>query len=530
MSTPLWGDFTALRIRHLRRFGIELPEVLVGGTPCQSFSIAGRRGGLDDERGQLAFDFVRLADAIDAARQREGRPPCIFVWENVPGILSQKENPFGAILGRMAGSGAALVPPGDGRWTHSGMVVGPARAVCWRILDAQYFAVAQRRARLFVVGYSCPSEIDPQAVLWEHAHGRRDSAPRREAGQELAPTITSRPGSSSLGTHAEFYGGLVAEEVSPPVNPGSRGSGDLELAGGLVAHDVAPTVTGRRRDAGGVTPGTDFDIDGGVVAHEVAPPIAARPARSGGLGTDADLDGALVAHTLRASGHDASEDGSGRGTPLVAEKVDEQENLAPPVRSGPAGQPTIAFETFGGSAMTMHEDLSPPVRTRNLPSVAFSMERTNDSEEELTPALRSQRSGPLAVAQQWVVRRLIPLECERLFGMPDSWTAIRGSSDSSRYTALGDSMAVPVMRWIGERIIRARAGRPFTYLSVCSGIEAATLAWCPLGCDPVLYSETARFSRRVLETRLAARPLSPDTAYRSRRWQVIAIPSQTDSS
>ena len=129
---------------------------------------------------------------------------------------------------------------------------------------------------------------------------------------------------------------------------------------------------------------------------------------------------------------------------------------------------------------------------------------------DAAPALRTAGGGSsqAMVTDGYRVRRLTPRECERLMGMPDDWTAIDGASDSARYTAIGNAMAVPVLGWIGERILQARGGRPFRYLSVCSGVEALTLAWAPLGCVPVLVSEIARFPRRVLERRLGAVPLS----------------------
>ena len=119
---------------------VEAPDILVGGTPCQAFSVAGLRGSLADERGNLTLVLIRILDAIDFIRTRNGQPPCILVWENVPGVLNTKDNAFGCFLGGLAGESLPLEPAGK-KWTNAGAVFGPAREIAWRILDAQYFRV-----------------------------------------------------------------------------------------------------------------------------------------------------------------------------------------------------------------------------------------------------------------------------------------------------------------------------------------------------------------------------------------------------
>ena len=133
-DVPLHGDFTRLRDEAW----IGAADVLVGGTPCQAFSVAGKRASLSDDRGNLTLEFVRLADAIDDVRRLEGRDPSVLVWENVPGVLSVKDNAFGCLLAALVGEDAPIVPPG-GKWTHAGVVAGPQRQAAWRTLDAQYF-------------------------------------------------------------------------------------------------------------------------------------------------------------------------------------------------------------------------------------------------------------------------------------------------------------------------------------------------------------------------------------------------------
>ena len=188
-DTPNLGDMTTIARRVLVG-EVEAPELLVGGTPCQAFSVAGLREGLADDRGALTIKYVELADAIDFIRRRRGEPEAVIVWENVPGVLSSKDNAFGCFLGALAGEDCELQPAGK-KWTNVGCVFGPTRAVAWRVLDAQYFGVAQRRRRVFVVA-SARKGFDPAAVLFEFDGLRRDTAQRRATQQSLHPTLTAR--------------------------------------------------------------------------------------------------------------------------------------------------------------------------------------------------------------------------------------------------------------------------------------------------------------------------------------------------
>jgi len=177
------GDMT--QIKDMLSLGIlKAPDVLVGGTPCQAFSVAGARKGLSDERGQLTIEYVRLLDVLDTERRESGKPEAVCVWENVPGVLSSKDNAFGCFLGALAGEDDQLQPSGK-RWSNAGCVYGPQRAVAWRVIDAQYFGLAQRRKRVFVVA-SARSGFDPTEVLFESEGVRRDIAPIRQTREEVA--------------------------------------------------------------------------------------------------------------------------------------------------------------------------------------------------------------------------------------------------------------------------------------------------------------------------------------------------------
>lgn len=205
---PNLGDITADDfIERARRAGGL--DIIVGGTPCQSFSISGLRKGLEDPRGNLTLRFVEIADAVG----HDGAPVDAVFWENVPGVLSDKTNGFGSLLAGLVGEDSAIPAPRGG-WTNAGLVAGPTRTAAWRVLDAQGF-VAQRRRRVFVVAARHGSRISPSGVLFEteadalrslgdraytgplfpEREGvRRDTAAGGSAGQVVAALTASRVG------------------------------------------------------------------------------------------------------------------------------------------------------------------------------------------------------------------------------------------------------------------------------------------------------------------------------------------------
>lgn len=197
---------------------VEAPDVLVGGTPCQAFSVAGLRQSLEDDRGQLSITYIHILDAMDAVRDE----PAVCVWENVPGVLSTKDNAFGCFLAGLVGEELPLQPSGK-RWPDAGVVYGPERTAAWRVLDAQYFGLAQRRRRVFVVA-SAREGFDPAAVLFECEGVRRDTPPSREAGEAVAAYTPSsinayREWPGTLRASGGDYGGGAVKDYSacPPV-------------------------------------------------------------------------------------------------------------------------------------------------------------------------------------------------------------------------------------------------------------------------------------------------------------------------
>jgi len=326
-DVPLHGDFTTIEAGQY-----DAIDLLVGGTPCQSFSVAGLRKGMADPRGNLALVYLAIVDQF--------RPEWL-VWENVPGVLSSSGGrDFGAFLGGLAELGYEFA---------------------YRVLDAQYFGVPQRRRRVFVVGCAGGLTNRAAAVLFERACLRGDPAPSREAGARVAAALARGADSGGKGGYA---GRRQEDNVNVVIAMDCQRGGpddNAAQAGHLVAY--APDIS--------------------------RPLCSPRPGAGGAYRSDLEVE-TFVAHSLRADGFDASEDGTGRGTPIVP--------------------------------------------------VSYTLRRDPGM-------VASERTG---------VRRLTPRECERLQGFPDDWTLVpyRGSlaKDSPRYKAIGNSMAVPVMRWLGQRI------------------------------------------------------------------------------
>lgn len=420
-EVPNLGDMTQIATEVLTG-AVDAPDVLVGGTPCQAFSVAGMRAGLQDARGKLTIEFVRLADAIDHVRAARGKQPSITVWENVPGVLSDRGNAFGCFLGALAGEDCELQPSGK-RWTDAGCVYGPKRAIAWRVLDAQYFGLAQRRRRVFVVA-SAREGLDPASVLFEREGVRRDTPPRRGEGQDAAAgTLRSTQGGSDV-DHARA-GHLQPVVGTLNANGKAAGSATHQDAesGLLVVHGTQdPDVRLDQAHTLGRNNGMENALlafsckDHGADAGQIAPTLRAM----GHSGSHANAGGQVavcvtgdIAHTLKAEGFDASEDGTGRGQPIVA-----------------------------------------------------ALRGISDYGDGL-PCLRAKggdaSGGSEALVSSSAVRRLTPTECERLQGFPDGYTLVpyrnKEAADGPRYKALGNSMAVPVMRFIGQRIAEVLAAQ-----------------------------------------------------------------------
>ncbi|MEY0558034.1 phage N-6-adenine-methyltransferase [Providencia rettgeri] len=357
------GDMTTIADK-LKVGEVTAPDVLVGGTPCQAFSVAGLRGGLSDERGQLTLSFVELADCIDEIRKNDGKEPAIIVWENVPGVLSSKDNAFGCFLAGLAGESEELKSPG-GKWANAGVVSGPQRTISWRILDAQYFGVPQRRRRIFVVA-TARKDISVAEILFEQASMRGDIETSGAQAEETAADAGECLARGDSRTYRyQSFGQYTQDELASTLR-----SRDDKSATDLIVFNP---------QAGGKTSST--------------------------LGASSETVGCLQA----------------------------------------SQQPAIAL---AGNTIGRKPENGGIGNGYNESDISYTLTKVD-------------RHG---VSVNNIVRRLTPIECERLQGFPDNHTkvpfkdkSIDDCPDGHRYRALGNSMAVPVMRWIGERICAAVA-------------------------------------------------------------------------
>ena len=531
---PNWGDMNDFKKWPDSKF-----DVLVGGTPCQSFSVAGLRQGLEDPRGNLALVYLAIAEHY--------RPEWL-VWENVPGVLSSDGGrDFGAIIGAMVELGYR-----------------PA----WRVLDAKFFGVPQRRRRVFVVGH-LGDWRRAAAVLFEPASLRRDNPPSRSPGE--GSTWDVAPSLRASGVGVERAGGIDGDDpVVADKWPADeactlntafgtkQGLEDQHALGGaslfVPDHVGALTAKGPTGLGAPEVDANHYIVSSGQanasITEDEAPaldclheaPILGQPIYA------QDTADPLTANEQKTYTHEGTTfrtrniqafapetadpltAGSNPNSNIAGRRREDDVNLAvdpipfdetqithPENRSKPepgddaptlqtdARPPTIAFkygQSEAAGAFMPTEEFSPTLQSQNngstsIPAVAFKpshFTRGKDGapsetvpplsadadkgdqdpvvaftasdlsnkaawETEHYPTLNAQVPSDSSniqygIRKSMIVRRLTPTECERLQGFPDGYTDIPGASDSGRYKALGNSMAVPVMRWIGERIER----------------------------------------------------------------------------
>lgn len=376
-------------------------DIIVAGTPCQSFSIAGLRGGLDTANGNLALTFCRIL--------LHKQPPW-FVWENVPGVFSSYSG------GKRGKVHARKVR--NRRWKEDHITETSDFAAilngfqecgyscAYRVFDSKYFGVPQRRRRVIVVGHLGDNWGAPAAVLFERESLRRDFTPRREKGKETAGTLDARAkGGGFHGSDGAMNGHVVA---TLDANYGKlQGSSGQNLNHGH-SHLVA---FGGNNTSGSIDVATAVRTKGNRLDFEsetflLQPTLySIMPQNSG---KDYKARQADVAQPLMAGGPV----GGNQGGDFLLQPIYFESRYA---RNGRGAPDNVVAPLKAQSGVTGKGDGAPLIATSR-------------------------------------VRRLTPLECERLQGFPDNYTNIPGASDSARYKAIGNSMTTHVMRWIGERI------------------------------------------------------------------------------
>ena len=430
---PNVGDMT-----KFKEWNLEPIDLLVGGTPCQSFSVAGLRKGLDDPRGNLMLTFLAIAE-----RER----PKWIVWENVPGVLSSNGGrDFGTFLG-------ALGELGYG-WAY-------------RVLDAQWFGVAQRRRRVFVVG-CLGDQASAAKVLFESESVCRYSEKSGKARQGAARGVGGGPADGSISgavtrKWAKGSGGPAGDEcynmVAQPVAHALRGEGfDASEDGTGRGTPIVPVAQPVAfydylgSQGGGVEVGVSPTLkkkDGVAVTQAVAQPVAFKV--RGGVEVDS-------AGKAAGKGYLGSEE-----TAFTLAATQDQW-IGQPVgtdcyNGAITGEVAATIGTPGSSVNASGPTVMQAVDVKQVQWASGGGQVENDTAQALRAGAEYNYQFARVAMQ---VRRLTPTECERLQGFPDGYTNIPWrkkdeSPDGPRYKALGNSMAVPCMKWIGERIQAATA-------------------------------------------------------------------------
>ncbi len=384
------GDITKLKGENL-----PVVDIIAGGSPCQDLSVAGRREGLDGERSGLFLEQVRLVREMRRQEERRmgsGRRadqlvrPRYMVWENVPGAFSSGE-PKGADFHtvleevcRIPEESVSVPRPPGGAWTPAGIIMGEGFSVAWRVLDAQFWGVPQRRRRIFLVadfgGHSAGKILFESESVWRHYQAVRKQREKTagDSGKGAAPA-----GRAAGAIGLMDQGG--AETIQPILfdnhGPDTRYTGPVQ---------VAQTITSALGTGGNNTPlavnGEPYCIVGNIINRED---------KNGGNGCGYQQG---ISYTLTAT---------------------DQHCVAC------TGELTEPYQKVVGALCA-------------------------DDRKGINGQYVGQ--DKCIVEKNRLVRKLVPLECERLMGFPDYWTDIPGASDSARYKALGNSVAVPCVDFI----------------------------------------------------------------------------------
>jgi len=452
-GVPIYPD-----VRNLDPAEVEAVDVLTGGSPCQGFSVAGKRTGLEHGESQLFTDYIRIMDGLAVRGLKYA------LWENVPGVLSIKnpdgERTFAHVIGALAGGSSPVRLDPRRKW-NVGLATGVGRAVAWRVLDSRYFGVAQRRRRIF----ACVAFGDTAAD---------------RAGRALLAVAEGMSGHPAAGVEAwqGAAGGVAAGARIPSIagTLGAKGSGgidDLDRMTFLPDRPGVPSVTAAvtskwAKGTGGpsgdeaqnlVTDAPAFGMFG--ASGQEGAMLETQPALTASHGQPGNVGVPAVLMTMREGAP-----GGGKGPLLAKEEsltlaTGNGQTLFQPqaFRKSARAQSVADAETWVddglantvntfdvGDAPTTHAIVEPVNSLTPWPGMGEAMRVYG--EDGAGPSLKQHSPN---VLQTYGVRRLTPVECERLQAFPDGWTEPAGS-DSARYKALGNAVTVNTVGWILRRI------------------------------------------------------------------------------
>ena len=497
-----YGDITKINGHN-----VPLVDIVCGGSPCQDLSVAGKRQGLQGERSGLFMEQIRIVKEMrdESAKQLRSRgtafdlrcvQPRYMVWENVPGAFSSnKGEDFRAVLEeicRVADQAAAVPMPKEGRWSTSGCIMGDNWSVAWRVHDAQFWGVPQRRKRIALVadfgGQSAPE------ILFERKGLSRDIEESAEQREGITGTVE----------------GCINKAISFQERAGKPGGGK----GILIQNERTGALSTFNNQS-------VFCIQGNCIDRSDTAGCNGRGWRENQSYTLNTIDRPAVCaienHPADSRVRLAKDNkvqtlssrmGTGGGNvPMIMEKIHQKI-----ITTSHGGFMLNADDNDIAHTLQATDYKDPQLVSYGLDRASFNQGKNAlyDFSIEKEKIATQVAKGPGAVCTN-IVRRITPMECERLQGYPDGWTDIgdwtdskgkthKGESDSPRYKALGNSIALPFWQWMAARMV-AQYDRATSMASLFDGIGGFPLVFSRCGCEPVWASEIEEFPIAVTKIR-----------------------------
>ena len=449
-TVPRWGDISTLTAQEILRHGTP-PDVVAWGSPCQDLSVAGKRAGLEGERSGLFHEGIRIINEL--RKETNNEYPRISIWENVAGALSSNRGAdFGVIIDEMAKAGAMVIE--------------------WGLLDAQHFGIPQRRRRVFVIAIfnsatatNCPSPLLPVG----------ESLPRDTAKGKPKRKSSASETSESLGAGGQWWdGGDIADAITTTSN--EQRMPDKQRLQAVVEHQpilidraafnqgknalyqphisddpISPSLVSTGPHAVAISQPMLLDIQRVGDIRVYSPPVQSLQAR---MGTGGNSTPMLAFDTQFGSNANVFEDQSptlkaSQAAPSVAYPIDTRNALRDPEK----------YDAQNRQGLGIGEDGDPMATLTSTHVNAVAYDEYNDSINETHHALRAGTKQSTGVLEPTMaVRRLTPLECERLMGWPDDHTRYKADgteqADTHRYKQCGNGVASPVAEWIGKQLMK----------------------------------------------------------------------------